>query len=215
MGVCVFVRGDNFQFIASLWDTYTQHKFYPWLFSSVPRGFWNDPENQRAYLDWIAVKLKINSPNEWYRFTNKDIQKEGGGWLLQKHGSLFDLLKRVYPESNWDVDFLGSSFSQKQLFQFLKKFRSLADIKMNYRHPQLCHSKSNKKMELDVYIPSLKLAFEFQGGQHYKQTPYSSLRKQLERDTEKKEACKQLGISLIELPYWLAERTLNSEVKVI
>ena len=49
-------------------------------------------------------------------------------------------------------------------------------------------------MELDVYIEDLKLAFEYQGQQHY--TPIyafgTNLYEQQSRDEEKRRACKQV-----------------------
>lgn len=58
-------------------------------------------------------------------------------------------------------------------------------------------------MELDVYIPSLNLAFEYQGKQHF--TNIYSMQdhtKVQERDSEKRALCSSLGIDLIEIPYW-------------
>jgi hypothetical protein len=59
-------------------------------------------------------------------------------------------------------------------------------------------------MQLDIYIPSKSIAFEYQGIQHYEDVYYfgSSLRMYEERDAEKKKACEEAKISLIEVPYW-------------
>ena len=56
-------------------------------------------------------------------------------------------------------------------------------------------------MELDVYLPQKLLAFEYQGQQHYFDV-YSmgNLWIQKERDKEKKKACTEKGITLIEIP---------------
>ena len=54
------------------------------------------------------------------------------------------------------------------------------------------HSGSN--VELDVYVEELKLAFEFQGGQHYK--PIYGMNRYFQeqkiRDVEKLRACKKV-----------------------
>jgi hypothetical protein len=57
-------------------------------------------------------------------------------------------------------------------------------------------------MELDLFLPHLSLAFEYQGEQHYK--PNSILGNQdfSVRDEEKKRMSKDIGITLIEVPYW-------------
>ena len=63
----------------------------------------------------------------------------------------------------------------------------------DYKHPKMFHS-TGRHVELDVYIESLKLAFEYQGEQHYRPiygmgTNYEG---QQRRDEEKREACIQV-----------------------
>ena len=57
---------------------------------------------------------------------------------------------------------------------------------------------------MDIFLPNEQLAFEYQGEQHYhdKYSMGSLWRQQIQRDKEKKELCKQNGITLIEIPYW-------------
>jgi hypothetical protein len=67
---------------------------------------------------------------------------------------------------------------------------------------------------VDIYIPSLSLAFEFQGEQHYSEAYkkhgnlnenrsfFSNFEQRLKKDEEKRETCKRLGITLIEVPFW-------------
>lgn len=64
-------------------------------------------------------------------------------------------------------------------------------------------SSSKRVMELDIYAPSLSLAFEFHGEQHYGgghmlfgEIDMTAL------DREKEEQCKALGITLIPIPFW-------------
>ena len=58
-------------------------------------------------------------------------------------------------------------------------------------------------MQLDIFIPDHKLAFEYQGEQHYVEVyPLGAQWKHSERDLEKSLACKEKGITLIEIPYW-------------
>ncbi len=42
-------------------------------------------------------------------------------------------------------------------------YSSSNQIHFNYLHPELVHLQTKEKMELDIYIPHLNLAFEYQG----------------------------------------------------
>ena len=58
-------------------------------------------------------------------------------------------------------------------------------------------------LQLDVFVSSLNLAFEYQGEQHFEQRfLFKPLIKQQETDQEKRIACSENGITLIEIPYW-------------
>ena len=69
----------------------------------------------------------------------------------------------------------------------------------DYKHPKMFHS-TGCHVELDVYIESLKLAFEYQGEQHYR--PIHGMGTNYEgqqiRDEEKREAC----IQVLQLYYY-------------
>merc|ERR1712137_9825 len=57
--------------------------------------------------------------------------------------------------------------------------------------------------EVDVWIPQLNLAVEFHGKQHYQDVPlFGPLELYQQRDALKREACRQSGIRLMEVPYW-------------
>ena len=60
-------------------------------------------------------------------------------------------------------------------------------------------------LELDIYIPTINLAIEYQGLQHYKPIDHwggeEALQKTKERDIRKKELCMQNKIKLIYFKY--------------
>ena len=60
-------------------------------------------------------------------------------------------------------------------------------------------------LELDIYIPSLKLAFEYQGQQHFQPLQVWGGQKALQdlrvRDARKVEICNKLGVKLITIDY--------------
>jgi hypothetical protein len=58
-------------------------------------------------------------------------------------------------------------------------------------------------MEFDIYIPEYNMAFEYQGEQHYHEHHYYGSPEKIKKlDKEKKEACAEAGITLIDVPYW-------------
>lgn len=62
------------------------------------------------------------------------------------------------------------------------------------------------RLELDGYNPELKLAFEYQGIQHFERSMHfqreeGQFESQLARDAHKRECCKQAGVILLEVSY--------------
>ena len=77
----------------------------------------------------------------------------------------------------------------------------------DYRHIDI------DNLELDFYYPQYKLAFEYQGHQHYSNRlvfhQSGTLDDNQRRDLQKSSICKDKGITLIQVPYWW-DRKLES-----
>lgn len=61
-------------------------------------------------------------------------------------------------------------------------------------------------LELDCYIPDSRIAFEYDGKQHFERVEHfqrekKDFKEQLKRDKEKEKLCKKLGIKLIRIKY--------------
>jgi len=83
----------------------------------------------------------------------------------------------------------------------------------------IVNDKTGKKLELDGYNEKLKLAFEYQGQQHYNFSPYfhkseEDFLKQNYRDKLKKEICEQQGITLIEIPFNIEYNDLEDYIRM-
>eukprot|EP01027_Heterolobosea_sp_BB2_P011557 GEZU01016823.1.p1 GENE.GEZU01016823.1~~GEZU01016823.1.p1 ORF type:complete len:144 (+),score=20.19 GEZU01016823.1:43-474(+) len=86
----------------------------------------------------------------------------------------------------------------------------IIEIMEDYLHPELVFEHTKEHMELDIFIPSLGLAFEYHGQQHYQEVHAFGPQSQYEqRDEEKLASCKKAGITLITVPYWW-DRTTQS-----
>lgn len=58
-------------------------------------------------------------------------------------------------------------------------------------------------MGFDLFLPSLRLAFEYHGEQHFRDTMIFGLSEMYAtRDAEKRAACLASNVTLIEIPYW-------------
>lgn len=71
---------------------------------------------------------------------------------------------------------------------------------------------------LDIYVPALRLAFEYQGRQHYEDLHASGQGVlQAKHDDKKARACLTAGITLLRIPHWdqvTPEALLNAIVAV-
>ena len=115
--------------IKALQDLYPEFEWIPWLFKSgVPQGFWKDMENRRKYFEWLAPKLNVSQPSDWYQVNSSKIAQviesestSGSGsnssagqdeastpssrsrMLLSEYynDSLLKALEDIYPNEQW------------------------------------------------------------------------------------------------------------------
>jgi len=189
---------------------YPDYPWIEWMFRKVPDGFWEDLSNVRDFLDWLATELGIEDPEQWYVYTNKVLEKHGGGYIANNLG-LSRSLKAAYPEYEWnEARLLKIGKTELQLYKIIQELFPDDDVIHRYKHPELRFSESGRPMELDVWVPSQMLAFEYQGEQHSMQRWGQSaedLDNQIQRDEQKREACKEAEIRLIEVDYtWDREK---------
>ena len=58
-------------------------------------------------------------------------------------------------------------------------------------------------MELDIFLPSLNLAFEYNGRQHYSEnSQFGGCSEFKNRDEYRVSECQKVGVTLITVPYW-------------
>ena len=89
--------------------------------------------------------------------------------------------------------------SETILYQIVKELFAEREIIFHYRGKEL------EGLEIDIFIPSLKLGFEYQGEQHFKAIEHwggvEGLNKRIENDKKKKNLCGLNKYHLIEVFY--------------
>lgn len=100
-----------------------------------------------------------------------------------------------------------TSYGERLLRGFVKKCFPEFEMLNNYRGAGIINPDTMQPLEIDIYIPKLKLGFEFNGKQHM------TLETQKYRDKIKRQQCVEKGIVLITL--WTAslENFLYERIK--
>lgn len=201
---------------------YPEYQFYPWIFGKVPNSFWLKNKNIIEYTKWLARELNIMKLDEWYDINGIIVDELYGSGIKK---TVYEMVSLTYTEYNWDPTLFDKKrfTSQKRLFSTLNKIYN-EEIFYNYRHPNIINPKTNYPLELDCYIESLKIAFEFQGIQHNekierffhkKDKGNRSFKASIFRDKFKKQKCKELGIKLIEVDQNTWDFTVSGLKKII
>jgi hypothetical protein len=137
-------------------------------------------------------------------------------------------VKKEVPESPYRVktpqERINESKSKTVTLKMEPFCRSV--IEEYYRAPfDKCSSaiknpRTNHYLELDGYNKKLKIAFEYQGEQHYVfpnvfHSTREEFEQQLWRDHVKVEVCKRVGIKLIVIPYTIEYNTYRDTKGVV
>ena len=121
-------------------------------------------------------------------------------------------------------DFFGFfKKSKKREHKSENKCRKIIENIFNSKFPSIRPSflkspLTGKNLELDCYNANLGIALEYNGIQHYQYTPVfhkseKDFYSQVHRDDFKRKKCQDLGIKLIEVPYWIHESEMESFIK--
>lgn len=103
-GVGLISNYYNNSFLKALQTIYPDTEWHPWLFKSGPgQGHWKIKENRKVYFDWLAKKIGITNPEDWYNVTKQTIIDNHGSGIISNHynNSLLAALEDLYPQFKW------------------------------------------------------------------------------------------------------------------
>jgi hypothetical protein len=83
--------------VAALRDGFPRRTWHEWKFARVPAGFWEDLDNCKRYVRWLAKRLKIRRLQDWQRVRRRDVLENYGGGLLAMYRSHWELLAKCVP----------------------------------------------------------------------------------------------------------------------
>lgn len=148
-------------------------------------------------------------------------KKDNNGWnhwyatlLCKKCNTMFEISKSHH-KAGKGCPKCSSSKGESKIRKYL--INNNIDFSEQYRFKDC---KYKLQLPFDFYIPSLNLAIEYQGEQHYKPIEVfggeEAFKKQQRNDKIKKEYCQKNNIKLLEIPYTEydnIEKILNKELK--
>tara|TARA_Y100000766_G_C18610860_1_gene461306 strand:- start:82 stop:642 length:561 start_codon:yes stop_codon:yes gene_type:complete len=147
-------------------------------------------------------ELELNpSKKEDFFFLTTDILRfRYGRGLLAEKKRIRHAIMESYPEhAPWDLSLFDrptqgrfKMVKQPLLYRHLCNLFEESLVDYNYYHSDIVYH-TGRKLELDIWIPSIKLAFE------YSPKWTHSAPTVIKRDKFKKNRCKELGITLITL----------------
>ena len=48
-------------------SVYPNYKWLPWKFTQTYKGYWNNENNIKEYMNWLSEKLNIKTMEDWYK----------------------------------------------------------------------------------------------------------------------------------------------------
>jgi hypothetical protein len=164
--------------------------------------------DRRAAIEALAVHLNIVSFEQWYDVMQSDFTSFGLQSLVNRYYdfSYAKALVSLFPEFPWRVELFDKrSKSQQRLAQILEQLFPGKELIYNYKAQNFRFSDSNRAMEIDIFLPELNLAVEYQGEQHFMPISYwggeATFAQIQKRDAEKRIAITASDLTYIEIPY--------------
>lgn len=148
--------------------------------------------------------------------------KEKAWWVCKRDGEhkwCSSIKDRTGKDSGCPVCSIKLNVSETEMLDIIKALLPHREVLYRYRPVWL------RRMELDVFIPSLNLGIEYQGIQHFKPIDFfggkETFIELVKRDKLKKKICRNQGVMLIEVFYdevlsskLILDKLINAGVKI-
>jgi len=170
---------------------------------------YKSPERELIAERFLYLRdfFNIGEKQDWYRIPMSLISRVAGVSLVPNVKSFIQLLRLFSPLKKWEEDEFKSSFRKAYQNHLLQQMRRLfpreKEIREEYHHPFLIYTETGCKMELDVFVENLAFAMEYQGLHHFGDiAQLGNTTITMMSDKEKRTKCSEIGLTLIEVPYW-------------
>lgn len=191
-----------------LTTVFPEYQWLPWRFKKVrisPNSIKEDRETIKLALSFIEKECNVAKLQDWYEVSNMRLKSLGLFRYIFHLGGLYQVLTKYRGEEfAWEEErFIGvRHFGQRLLGTLLRKIFKDVEIVNDYELGQ--------SLRVSFYLPSLKLAFDYQEPSlyaHLKSTDKVNV--ELREDPKKLAEAETHGITLIFIPFWW-DRTKSS-----
>ena len=129
-------------------------------FNKLPKGYKDqlitDINVQKDFVKYLEKKFGITDAKDWYLVNEMQIRSV----ISMKISEVMEIVKKFYPDLNLNNFQFGNPLGSKKSQYTLKSMLNILfpdqEIVEEYRHTDL------ENLELDYYLPQLKIAFEYQ-----------------------------------------------------
>lgn len=167
----------------------------------------NHAEFRQNFQSWKKERCKERLENHLTYFVLEELHREKDRVWRRADEIYEEVLEGKYTNEERSTYFhpINRWISEELMYELIRK--EFKNYNVIYQHrPFFLKSSFGGQMSYDVYIPKLKLAFEYQGQQHFEPVDFfggvESFKSTQIRDREKQELSKTNGVKLIYVNYW-------------
>jgi len=93
--LALLYKQSPYALVSSVFDDCT---FLPWKFNKVPKAYWLEVENRKAYVEWLKDTVGVTSTSELKQ--THFHENHGGGLLIMYKGSPAEVIKSLQPSND-------------------------------------------------------------------------------------------------------------------